>query len=343
MAWFRGPAPAPRAGPGRSGILIINLGTPDAPSYWAIRRFLWQFLADRRVVEASPLYWYPLLWGAVLGLRPVRTRHWYRSIWTADGSPLLANSERLMARIASATAAQGARVALAMTYGEPSCARAIGALLEGGVTRLIVLPLYPQYSGTTTGAAFDAVTRELRCWRAVPELRFIRDYHDDPAFIAALAHSVRREWDKRGARSHLLCSYHGIPERYVAAGDPYAEQARRTSEALVQALEIPAGEWSLAYQSRFGRTRWLRPSTEERLVELARGGTRSVTVIAPSFAVDCLETLEELGTRAAARFKAAGGEAFILVPALNDEPAHGDALLSLVRRHASGWADLGAA
>jgi protoporphyrin/coproporphyrin ferrochelatase len=337
MAWYRS-VPAPGAGLARSGVLVINLGTPAAPAYRPIRRFLRDFLSDRRVVEACPAYWYPILWGPVLSLRPLRTRRWYSTVWLPDGPPLLVYSQRLVDRL---RAALGERVpvTLAMTYGEPSIEKAVHWLQEAGVTRLIVLPLYPQYSGTTTGAAFDAVTRELRRWRVVPELRFVRDYHDDPGFIDALAGSVRRVWDGVG-RTHLLCSYHGIPTQYVVRGDPYPAQADRTTELLAHALGLKVGEYSRTYQSRFGPTRWLEPTTFGQLTELARGGTAAVTVVTPSFAVDCLETLEEIAVRAAAAFREAGGQTFHLVPALNDQPEHVRALLAIIRRNSLGWNDL---
>jgi protoporphyrin/coproporphyrin ferrochelatase len=340
MAWYRSvPAPG-AAGPARSGVLVMNLGTPAAPAYRPIRRFLRDFLSDRRVVEASPAYWYPILWGPILSLRPLRTRRWYQSVWLPDGPPLLVYSQRLVDRLASALSAQRVPVVLAMTYGEPSVAQAMRSLQDAGITRLIVLPLYPQYSGTTTGAAFDAIARELGRWRVVPELRFVRDYHDDGLFIDALAGSVRRAWEAAGGRTHLVCSYHGIPSQYVAQGDPYAVQAERTTELLAHALGLKIGEYSRTYQSRFGPTRWLEPSTFGQLTELARGGTGAVTVVTPSFAVDCLETLEEIAVRGAAAFRAAGGKTFHLVPALNDQPEHVRALLGIIRRGAAGWNDL---
>ena len=340
MAWYRSvPAPG-AAGPARSGVLVVNLGTPAAPAYWPIHRFLRQFLSDRRVVEACPAYWYPILWGPVLTLRPLRTRRWYSSVWMPDGPPLLVYSQRLVEALKAALGRQPVPVALAMTYGEPSMASAVEALQAAGVTRLIVLPLYPQYSGSTTGAAFDAVTRELGRWRVVPEFRFVRDYHDDPLFIEALAGSVRRVWEQTGSRTHLLCSYHGIPSKYVAQGDPYPAHAQRTTELLTQALGLKVGEYSRTYQSRFGPTQWLEPSTFGQLTELARGGTSAVTVVTPSFAVDCLETLEEIAVRAAAAFRAAGGKTFHMVPALNDQPEHVRALLAIIRRGAAGWTDL---
>jgi ferrochelatase len=332
MAWFRS-VPAPTGPAARCGVLLVNLGTPAAPRYGAIRRYLAAFLGDRRVVEACPAYWYPLLYGPILTFRPLRTAKLYRSIWMPEGSPLLVHSRRLAAALQAALGdAAATRVELAMNYGEPSIAGAVERLQAAGVRRLVVLPLYPQYSGSTTGAVFDALVRELACWRRVPELRFIADYHDDPGYIAALAASVRATWAAHG-RSHLLLSNHGIPVKYVAHGDPYRAQVEATTQRVVAALGLAAGEYTQTFQSRFGPAAWLEPYTDDRLVALARAGTRTVTVVTPSFAVDCLETLEEIGVESRARFLAAGGTSFQLVPALNDSAGHVAALAALLARH----------
>ncbi len=331
MAWFR-TAVGSMAPPSDAGVLLVNLGTPAAPSYGAIRRFLGSFLRDRRVIEACPAYWYPLLYGPVLTLRPFKVRHAYASIWTAEGSPLLAHSKRLADRLQSAVGDPGRiRVELAMTYGEPSLGAAIERLQAARIRKLIVIPLNPQYSAATTGAVFDRVTRELRHWRRVPSLSFVAEYHSEPAYIQALAASVRESWAAHG-RSHLVLSNHGIPVKYVEAGDPYREHVAATSRALVAALGLTADEYSETFQSRFGPTAWLMPSTDERLVELARSGVTSVTVITPSFAVDCLETLDEIAVGSRRAFLAAGGRDFHLVPALNDSPAHVAALTAVLAR-----------
>ena len=333
MAWFRSAVSA--GAPAGTGVLLVNLGTPAAPDYAAVRRFLATFLGDRRVVEACPAYWYPLLHGPVLALRPLRTARSYRAIWTADGSPLLVHSQRLAARLQESfvvgAGVPAVRVALAMTYGEPSVAAAAAGLLEARVRRLVVLPLYPQYSGTTTGAVFDAVTRELRRWRHLPEFAFIADYHDEPAYIEALAAGVREVWRVAG-RSHLLLSNHGLPVDYVRRGDPYPLQVESTSQRLAAALGLAAGDYSQSFQSRFGPTEWLQPYTDDRLIALARSGVSAVTVAMPSFAVDCLETLEEIAIGSRAKFLAAGGSEFNLVPALNDSAAHVRALREVLRR-----------
>jgi ferrochelatase len=335
MAWFRSVLPSTQPA-SATGVLLVNLGTPSAPSYGPIRRFLAAFLGDRRVVEACPAYWYPILYGPVLTFRPLRTAKLYRAIWTDEGSPLLVYSARLAARLQTAFGEPaGVRVALAMTYGEPSIPAAIAALQAAAVKRLVVLPLFPQYSGSTTGAVFDAVVRDLRHWRRVPELRFIADYHAEPAFIEALAAQVRASWQTHG-RSHLVLSNHGVPVKYVEQGDPYREQVEATTRLLTQALGLGPDDFSQSFQSRFGPTTWLQPYTDDRLIELAKSGVRAVTVVTPSFAVDCLETLEEIGVTSRGKFLAAGGNAFHLVPALNDSLAHVAALAAILRAAGAG-------
>jgi protoporphyrin/coproporphyrin ferrochelatase len=331
MAWFKSVA-EPAQPASEAGVLLVNLGTPSAPSYGAIRRFLGAFLGDRRVVEACPAYWYPILYGPILTLRPLRTRKLYEAIWTSEGSPLLVYSARLATRLQAALGpAAAVRVELAMTYGEPSIEAAITRLQAAGIRRLLVLPLYPQYSASTTGSVFDRVMRELRRWRRVPSLAFVADYHAEPAYIAALADAVRASWGAHG-RSHLVLSNHGLPVKYAAAGDPYRAQVAATTRALVTALGLGPDEYSESFQSRFGPTTWLTPYTDDRLVELARQGIVAVTVVTPSFAVDCLETLEEIGVGSRAKFLAAGGREFHLVPALNDSAAHVAALGAVLQR-----------
>jgi protoporphyrin/coproporphyrin ferrochelatase len=336
MAWFKS-AEGSVEPPSAAGVLLVNLGTPAAAAYAPIRRFLAEFLRDRRVVEACPAYWYPLLYGPVLAMRPLKTRALYRSVWSEAGSPLLVQSRALAMRLQHAVGPpSGVRVELAMTYGAPSIAAAITRLQQARVRKLVVLPLYPQYSGTTTGSVFDRVARELRRWRRVPALSFIADYHAEPAYIAALAASVRASWAAHG-RSHLVLSNHGIPIKYVEAGDPYREQVAATTSDLATALDLGPDEYSETFQSRFGPTEWLAPSTDERLAELATSGVSAVTVICPSFAVDCLETLQEIGIESRARFLAAGGKDFRLLPSLNDSEAHVSALLAVLGRAGLGY------
>lgn len=324
----------------RIGVLVVNLGTPERPSYGPVRRYLGQFLRDRRVIELCPYAWWPILFGPILTFRPFRSAAAYEDIWTEHGSPLLVYTEGLTRKLAARLEEQlgdGARVTFAMTYGQPSARQAIETLLKEGVDRLLVLPLYPQYSGTTTGAVFDAVTRVLQRWRAVPALRFISDYHDDPAYVAAVADRVELSWREAGQRSHLLFSYHGIPVKYVTKGDPYRYQVERMSALVADRLGLSAEDWSISFQSSFGPVEWLQPFTDQKLLELLGRGIRAVTVTAPSFAVDCLETLEEIGFEYREMFLNKGGQSFVLVPALNDDDVHADALSDLVQRNLAGW------
>jgi protoporphyrin/coproporphyrin ferrochelatase len=334
MAWFRGVNEA-KAGvaPADVGVLLVNLGTPTAPTYRPIRRYLAQFLGDRRVVEACPAYWYPILYGPILTFRPLRTAKLYQKIWMPEGSPLLVYSKRLAEGLQAEFDPARVRVELCMTYGEPSIAAAVERLQSARVRRLVVLPLYPQYSGSTSGAVFDAVARALRKLRRVPETVFIAEYWDQRAYIEALANSVRAVWEQEGGRSHLVCSYHGIPTKYVDQGDPYRDQVEGTTRLLVEALGLSDGEWSQTYQSRFGPATWLQPYTDDLLKELAETGKKVVTVVTPSFPVDCLETLEEIGVESRRKFLEAGGERFTLVPALNEGPDHVASLRDLLQSY----------
>jgi ferrochelatase len=324
----------------RIGVLLVNLGTPEAPTYGPVRRYLAQFLRDRRVIELCPYAWWPVLYGPILTFRPRRSAAAYRKIWLEDGSPLLRYSERLTVKLErelNAGLGGRVRVALAMTYGGPSVKDVLEGMFRDGVTHLLVLPMYPQYSGTTTGAVFDAVARVLMRRRAVPDLRFIRDYHDDAGYVGALAARIERSWEEAGRRSHLLLSYHGIPVKYVEKGDPYQAQALRMSGLIAQRLGLGTGDWSVSFQSRFGPTEWLQPYTDGRLQELLAQGVRDVTVASPAFSVDCLETLEELGVEYRHQYLEAGGTSFTLVPALNDDDEHARVLAAIVMRNLQGW------
>ncbi|MEX1994698.1 MAG: ferrochelatase [Steroidobacteraceae bacterium] len=315
----------------RTGVLVANLGTPDAPTPDAVRRFLAEFLSDPRVVDLPRILWLPILYGVILRIRPQRSARAYREVWTAAGSPLLVNTLALAAAVEqrlTAKLAMPIAVATGMTYGTPSIATALQQLQEAGVERLIVLPLYPQYSATTTASVYDRVEAALLASGWQPELRKIDDYHDDVNYIAAVADSLApRLHDER---AHLLFSFHGLPQRYVDAGDPYEKQCRASAARVIERLALPASRWSLAFQSRVGRARWLEPYTEERLAELAAGGVRHLVVACPGFSVDCLETLEEIAMRGRDTFLAAGGERFEYVPALNDSAAHSDCLAALI-------------
>lgn len=304
-----------------TGVILVNLGTPAAPTAQGVRAFLQPFLSDRRVVDLPRLLWWPLLHGIILPLRSPRVAHAYASIWQEGGSPLLVSSQQLTAALQAAFAGQALTVTLAMTYGEPSLASAWHSLKAQGVKQVILLPLYPQYSSTTTAPVLDGWQRVMANEPAVPGLTLIRDYHDHPAYIGALATQVRAHWAEHG-QAHLLCSFHGIPERYARNGDDYPAQCRATATALAQALGLADHEWSLSFQSRFGREPWLQPYTDQRLAALPGEGIRALDVICPGFAADCLETLEEIAITGRAQFLGAGGERFHYLPALNAHPDH---------------------
>jgi len=323
--------------PDRLGVLLVNLGTPDGPDPASVRRFLAQFLWDPRVVEAPRWLWWLALHGVILRIRPSKSAHAYQQIWTPEGSPLLIHSTALTDGVAEALRTRlNAVVALGMSYGSPSIPSALERLRSHGVRRLIVLPLYPQYSSSTTASVFDRVTGQLQRWRWVPELRFIGSYHDDAGYLDAIAASIERHW--RGHRKqHLLFSFHGVPKRYLLAGDPYHCQCQKTARLVAQRLSLTDGEWSVSFQSQVGREEWLRPYTDEHLLESARNGPKRVTVVCPGFATDCLETLEEIALRNREAFLAAGGETYDYVPALNAEDSHVAALANVVARHARGW------
>ncbi|MFI4979572.1 MAG: ferrochelatase, partial [Nevskiales bacterium] len=323
-----------------TGVLLINLGTPDAPTPAAIRRYLAQFLSDRRVVELTPLLWLPLLYGFILPFRPGRLVHAYAKVWTDEGSPLLAISKRIalgLERHLGETLGQDVPVALGMTYGTPSIPAALAELEARRVRRIVVLPLYPQYSCSTNAAALDALFAELNTHRWVPELRTVNSYHDEPAYIAALAQSVRAHWQARGRGDYLLLSFHGLPQRTVLAGDPYYCQCQKTGRLLAEALELREGEFSVAFQSRFGKLPWVQPYAEPTIAALPARAVRQLDVLCPGFAADCLETLEEIQLRYAETFTAAGGTALRYIPALNDSAAHLDVLGGIVQRQLHGW------
>ncbi len=326
----------------RPGVLLINLGTPDAPRPAAVRRYLREFLGDRRVVELSPWLWRPLLELAVLPWRPRRSAAAYRRIWLKDPteSPLRAATRSLAEKLQAQVAARDHAPVIdwAMRYGRPAIAERIEALMAQGCDRLLVCPLYPQYAAATTASALDAVFATFRGHRRLPAVRTLPPYYDHPAYIAALANSVREHIAAMGWEpERLLLSFHGLPQAQVDAGDPYREQCGTTAKALRAALGYDAEQAPLAYQSRFGPRAWLAPQLDDALVRLAREGVRDVMVITPGFATDCLETLEEVGMRSRARFLAAGGRRFSVVPCLNDSDAHVALLATLIETEAAGW------
>lgn len=323
-------SPAPRA-----ALLLVNLGTPDAPTPSAVRRYLGEFLHDYRVVDRNRWLWCPLLHGVILPLRAGPVAKNYASIWGPEGSPLRAQSQQL----AKALQAQlpEFEVRLAMRYGTPSIASVLRELQAQGLERLLVLPLYPQYSATTTASVHDAVFAELSGWRTLPELRLINDYHQNSDWLDALEASVESHWDMHGRGEKLLVSFHGIPQRFARAGDPYPRQCETSARQLAERLGLATEGWSLVYQSRFGREPWLPPYIDQTLTALATQGVKTVDVVCPGFAVDCLETLEEIAVRDAELFRSAGGTELRYVHALNASPGHVSALSALARRHAQGW------
>lgn len=323
------------------GVLLTNLGTPDQPTPRALRKYLKEFLWDPRVVELPRLKWWLILHLFVLTTRPRQSAKLYQKIWTPEGSPLLTTSARLTEAVTAILRSDldaPIEVALGMRYGRPSVAEALRDLKRRGSTRLVCLPLYPQYSATTTASTFDALAAELTSWRAVPELRTIHQYHDDPAYIAALAASVRELWETQGGSDKLLLSFHGIPLRYSTGGDPYPRQCLETARLLREELGVAADRYEVAFQSRFGREPWIEPATDATVEALARAGVGSLDVLCPGFAVDCLETTEEIDQLNRELFLAHGGQRFRYVPCLNDRPDHARLLAALIARNLRGWA-----
>ncbi len=323
-----------------AAVLLVNIGTPQAPEPRAVRRYLAEFLSDPRVIEAPRWLWGLVLHGVILRVRPAQSARNYAKIWTEEGSPLRVQQQRLLEQVTQRLGQERNGPILvhqAMRYGEPAIDQVIKGLIRANVRRLLILPLYPQYSGSSTGATFDAVTKTLRSCRWPPELRFINDYHAEPAYIEALANSVEAHWQQSGRGDRLLLSFHGIPERYFRAGDPYFCHCQATARLLRERLSLPAEQLQVSFQSRVGRELWLRPYTNETLEEMAKTGVRHVQVLCPGFAVDCLETIQEIAIEARTHFLDAGGERFDYIPALNASAAHVQTLTSLILKHGQGW------
>ncbi len=327
------------------GVVLANLGSPDRPTPAALRRYLRQFLSDRRVVDLPRWKWWPILHLIVLPLRPRRSARLYRAIWTEDGAPLPAITHRLAERLADRlTDDRSGRVpvVVGMRYGAPSIGDALARLDAAGCRRVLVVPLYPQFSVTTTASVYDAVADGLTALPHRLDVSIVPSYFDHPAYLAALASSVDVFWSEHGRATRLVMSFHGIPQRLVDAGDPYADQCITTATTLARLLGLDADRWSMAYQSRFGREPWLEPAFNEQLTSLGRRQLRDVDVICPGFAADCLETLEEIAVSGREVFVAAGGGGYRYIPALNDRPVHAAALAEVIRDHAADWApDLG--
>jgi protoporphyrin/coproporphyrin ferrochelatase len=323
----------------RTAVLLCNLGTPDAPTPSALRRYLAEFLSDPRVVEIPKLLWWPILHGIILRLRPAKSARKYASIWTPEGSPLLVWTDRQSKLLRGYLGERGHHVTVrfAMRYGNPSMAKVLDELKAQHVERILVLPLYPQYSGPTTASVIDALGAWSKRIRALPELRVVNHYHDDPGYIDALARSVSEHWQIHGRPDQLVLSFHGVPKRTLLLGDPYHCECQKTARLLGQRLGLNPDQLQVTFQSRFGKAQWLQPYTEPTLVELARRGRHRVDVLCPGFAVDCLETLEEIAKEARAAFLHAGGKDFHYLPCLNIRNDWIAALADLSIRHMQGW------
>jgi ferrochelatase len=323
-----------------TGILLVNLGTPEAPTPAAVRHYLKEFLWDPRVVEIPRPLWWIILHAIVLTTRPARSARAYRKIWTDNGSPLLYHSlqqrdalqDVLQRRIAGPV-----KVATGMRYGKPSIAAGLEELRAAHADRILVFPLYPQHSAASTATALDAVAATLEQWRRVPDLRFIAQYHDHAGYIGAVASSIRRFWDAGGKPAQLLFSFHGMPRRTLLAGDPYHCQCQKTARLVAEQLGLREDEWTIAFQSLFGREEWLRPYASETLERLGREGLASIDVVCPGFSADCLETLEEMALQNKTVFQQAGGGQYRYIPALNDTPEHIEALADIVLQNVRGW------
>lgn len=330
----------------RVGVLLLNVGSPDEPTPAALRRYLAQFLSDPRVIEPPPARWLWLLilHGIILRVRPKKSAQLYANIWTPEGSPLIAISRRQregLQALLSAKWGDGVHVAVGMGYGSPSLASAMEELTAAGCRRVLVVPMFPQYSAATTGSAFDGVAKHLMQTRWVPELRFIHGWHDEPDYIDALAATVRETWATGGEPDRLMVSFHGLPRRYLLNGDPYFCLCHKTGRLLLEKLAPPPGLAHICFQSRFGREPWLQPYTDKTLQQWAREGVKRVDIMSPGFSADCLETLEELGITNRELFEHAApdhhGLRYRFIPCLNDRADHLQMLAGLIERHLAGW------
>lgn len=313
------------------GVLLVNLGTPDAPTTSALRRYLREFLSDPRVIEIPRLVWLCILHGIILRVRPKKSAKLYEAVWTSEGAPLLVISKQQQQAIQEQLG-DGFSVKLGMRYGNPSIASALRELQKEAVRKIIVLPLYPQYAAPTTGSSFDAVAKELSGWRWVPELHFINNYCDEPLYITALANSVREHIEKNGKPQKIIFSYHGTPKRNLDLGDPYYCFCIKTTRLVAEQLGLDKNDYIASFQSRFGYAEWLKPYTDETLKNLPAEGVKNVAIISPAFSADCLETLEELAVENRHTFMVAGGEKYAYIPALNDRADHIHALVHLIRQ-----------
>lgn len=322
------------------GVILVNLGTPAEPTTKAVRDYLREFLSDIRVVDAPRWFWWLALHGFILRFRPKRLAKLYQAIWTEQGSPLLKFSRALTKAVAANLKQKSGMdipVELAMVYGKPSFTEASKRFREKGIKKLLVVPLYPQYSATTTAAAFDAFAKQIAQCPDMPELMWVRNYYDDPRFIGALASSVTAHQTEHGKPEMLVMSFHGIPERYETQGDPYPTECRKTATALAKKLGLEEHQWVATFQSRFGREEWVKPYTDHTVTTLAEKGIKEIAIISPAFAVDCLETLEEIKDQVKATYLEAGGSKFHYIPCLNDSPEHVEFFSDLIIEKSNAW------
>lgn len=323
----------------RTGVLLVNLGTPDAPTPAALRRYLAEFLSDPRVVEIPSLVWKPILHGIILRVRPAKSAAKYASIWTPEGSPLRVWTDKQTKLLQGYLGEAGHRVVVkqAMRYGQPAIRPALDELKAAGCQRVLVVPLYPQYCGATTASVMDEVFAWGRQTRTLPELRHINHFHDDRGYIEALASSVLSHWQTHGRGDKLVMSFHGMPRRTLELGDPYHCECLKTGRLLAERLGLGPDDYVVTFQSRFGKAKWLEPYTEPTLRALAKAGTQRVDVICPGFVADCIETLEEIAMEGKQAFLSSGGQGFQYIPCLNDRPEWLRAFSRLVIRHLQGW------
>lgn len=319
------------------GILLVNLGTPEAPTPSALRTYLRQFLSDPRVVEVPRLIWFFVLNLVILAFRPRLSAKAYASIWQEQGSPLLINSQGIANKVREALPKDDFIVELAMRYGQPSIETTINKMEQQGMSKLLVLPLYPQYSATTTASTFDAVAKVLMKKRRLPEFRFINQYCDNELYVQALASSVKEHWSGHGRADKLILSYHGIPKAYWDQGDAYVCLCHKTTRLVAEQLGLTNDEIMTVFQSRFGRQEWVKPYADKTLELLPGQGVKSVQIMCPAFSADCLETLEEIEEENREYFMKAGGSSYQYIPCLNDSPAHIDSLLDVIKQHSQGW------
>lgn len=331
--------------PAKTAVLLINLGSPEAPTKKALRPYLAEFLSDPRVIDLPRWQWLPILHGIILNVRPKKSAHAYEQIWWDEGAPLIVITERQTAALHEQLAEVGLGgviVDYAMRYGQPSIASKLKRLAEQGVERLMVVPMYPQYADATTASVFDGVAQALAKQRFIPELRVVRNWHDHPQYISALADSVRRHFAEYGKPQKLLMSFHGVPKRYLEEGDPYFCHCHKTARLLVEALSLEEEDYRLVFQSRFGREEWLQPYADKTIEALPKEGVTSVSVICPGFSADCLETLEEMAMGNRDLFMENGGKRYDYIPCLNDDEAHITLLRDLVCQHGQGWPEFDA-